>query len=85
MTCIAEELKVKKPTRKVSKLLVQIARRVLSLVKGIVGKRSDITKETVQNLFANKSDDHSKIKEALNFEFRTLEEQVKNSVAGRMD
>lgn len=85
MTCIAKELNAKEPTRTVNKLVVTIARRVLSIFKGIIGQRSDITKETVNNLFASKSYDNSKVKEALNFEFRNLEEQVKNAITGRMD
>ena len=85
MTCIAKELNVKSPSKKVSKLVVNIVRRVLSFVKRITGSRSDITKETVDNLFATKSYDNSKVREALNFEFRNLEEQVKNAVAGKID
>lgn len=83
MTCVAKELNVKEPTRKVNRFTVEIARRILSIFKGITGSRNDITKETIENLFASKTYDNSKVIEALNFEFRSLDEQVRNSVAGR--
>jgi hypothetical protein len=85
MTVIATEMNVKAPTREVKKIIVSIARRVLSLFHGLFGSRSNITKETVENLFSSKSYDNSKIIEELNFEFRLLDEQVRNAVAGRID
>jgi len=85
MTSIAKELKVKEPSKEVGKFTVNVVRRVFSFFKRLVGKRSDITKETVHNLFSTKSYDNSKVRTALNFEFRNLEEQVRNSVSGRID
>lgn len=85
MTAIAKEIDVKPPKRKVSKWVISIARRFLDVANWIVGSRSDITKDTVNNLYALKSYDNSKVVEALNFDFRPLEEQVKNAVAGRID
>jgi dihydroflavonol-4-reductase len=85
MTVIAQALNVKAPTRPVSKPFVNIARRILSFFKKIIGQRSDITKETVDNLFTDKSYENSKVKEALGFEFRDLKEQVRNTIAGRLD
>lgn len=85
MTTISKELKVKEPTKEVGRFTVNFVRRILAFFKRIVGKRSDITRETVHNLFSVKSYDNSKIRTALNFEFRDLKEQVRNSVAGRID
>lgn len=85
MTCVAKELKVKEPSKEVSRFTVNLARKILSFAKWLIGSRSSITKETVDNLFASKSYDNSKIRTALNFEFRDLDEQVRNAVAGRID
>ena len=85
MTAVANELGIKAPTRTVNRFTVNVARRIIAFAKKIVGKRSDITKETVDNLFAVKSYDNSKVKNALNFEFRDLKEQVRNAVSGRLD
>ena len=85
MTVVANELDVKAPTKTVSKFTVNFTRRIIAFAKKMVGKRSNITKETVDNLFAAKSYDNSKVKNALNFEFRDLKEQVRNAVAGRLE
>lgn len=85
MTCISKELKVKEPTKEVGRFTVNFVRRILAFFKRIQGKRSDITKETVNNLFSVKSYDNSKVRAVLNFEFKDLKEQVRNSVAGRID
>lgn len=85
MTSIAEELKVKKPTKPVGRFTVNFVRRILSFTKRISGSRSDVTRETVNNLFATKAYDNSKVKNALDFEFRDLQEQVRNAIAGRLN
>ncbi|NRA10707.1 MAG: NAD-dependent epimerase/dehydratase family protein [Crocinitomicaceae bacterium] len=85
MTVISKELNVKAPTKPVNRVLVNVVRRILAIAKRLIGKRSDITKETVINLFATKSYDNSKVKDAFGFQFRDLKEQVRNTVAGRLD
>lgn len=82
---IASELNIKPPTIPTKRWQVNIARILLSIGKGIVGKRSDITKETVKNLFADKAYDSSKLTNAVGIEFKPLKEQVHDSVAGRID
>ena len=85
MTVVANGIGANAPTKAVNKFTVNFIRRIIAIAKKLVGKRSDITKETVDNLFASKSYDNSKVKNALNFEFRDLKEQVRNAVAGRLD
>ena len=85
MTVVANEIGASAPTKAVNKFTVNFIRRIIAIAKKLVGKRSDITKETVDNLFTSKSYDNSKVKNALNFEFRDLKEQVRNAVAGRLD
>ncbi len=84
MTTIAEEIKVAPPSKPVKKWLVNAARILLSIVNGIAGRKSSITKETVKNLFSDKRYDASKIKKATECTFYTLEEQVEDAVAGRL-
>jgi len=85
MTVISTELDINPPTRLAARWQVEIARWALKIVKGITGKRSAITKETVHNLFAQKRYDTSKIEKAIGIKFRTLEEQVRDSISGRLD
>ncbi|MCR9172372.1 MAG: NAD-dependent epimerase/dehydratase family protein [bacterium] len=85
MTVISKELDIKPPTRLAKYWQVWIARWVLKIVKGITGKRSAITKETVHNLFSHKKYDTSKLENAIGIQFYTLEEQVSDSVSGRFD
>lgn len=85
MTVIAEELELNPPTRLAKYWQVWMARWALKIVKGITGRRSAITKETVHNLFANKKYDTAKLENAIGIEFRTLKEQVRDSVEGRYE
>jgi nucleoside-diphosphate-sugar epimerase len=84
MTEIANQLNVKPPSNQVSKGLVSFVRILSSIFNGIIGKRSTITKETVNSLYSVKSYDNSKVKEALDIEFRPLSEQVENAIKGRI-
>ena len=81
---IANQLGKKAPSIKVAKFLMSITWIVAGLVSRITGKRPAITKETARSSFNTTVYDPSKIKQALNFQFRTLEETVENAVKGRV-
>ncbi len=85
MTEISEQLDLTPPTRLAKYWQVWIARWVLKIVKGITGRRSAITKETVRNLFATKRYDTSKLENAIGIQFRPLKDQVSDSIAGRFE
>lgn len=85
MTVISTKLGTNAPTRLAKRWQVEVARWALKIVKGITGRRSAITRETVHNLFAQKRYDTSKIENAIGIEFRPLEEQVSDSIAGRFE
>ncbi len=81
---IAEQLNVKKPTRKASRFMVNSARRILYFFFLFSSRRSSMTKETVNSLFGNRKYDNSKIRKALDFKFRSLEASVGNAIKGRI-
>jgi len=81
---IAEQLKVRKPSKLVSRSLVSFARKALWFISFFTGKRSSITKETVNSLFGDKSYSTEKIEKALDVKFRPLSEQVENAIKGRI-
>ena len=83
MTEISLQLEIDPPTKEAKRWQVEIARWALKIVKGLTGSRSAITKETVHNLFAHKRYDTTKVEKALNFQFRSLSDQVSDSIAGR--
>ena len=85
MTVISERLDLAPPTRLAKYWQVWIARWALKIVKGITGKRSAITKETVHNLFANKSYDTAKLQNAIGIQFHPLRDQVSDSISGRFE
>ena len=84
-TEIASQLGINPPTFSTKRWQVNLVRILLSIIKGIARKRSDITKETVKNLFTNKAYDSSKLIKAVGVEFKSLEEQVRDSISGRLD
>lgn len=85
MTEIASQLDIAPPTRLAKRWQVNVARWILRIVKGITGRRSAITKETVHNLFAEKQYSTKKIETAIMIEFRPLSEQVSDSIHGRRE
>ena len=85
MTEISQQLEIAPPSRLAKYWQVWIARWALKIVKGITGRRSAITKETVHNLFANKRYDTSKLESAIGVQFHSLEEQVRDSIQGRFE
>ena len=84
MTVISKELDIEPPKSPAAKWQVTIVRILMSIVKGIAGKRSSITRETVKNLFSDKSYDSSKLQKAVGIKFHSLQEQVEDAVRGRL-
>lgn len=84
-TEISNQLGIKPPQKEAARWQVILVRILLSFVKGIAGKRSNITKETVKNLFSDKTYDPSKLKNAITIEFIPLKEQVADAIAGRLN
>lgn len=82
---IAKELNSKRPTKKAPRWAVTLVRRVMGFISLFRSKRPVITRETVNSLFGRREYDASKIKKALDFEFKSLEETIRFSVKGRMD
>lgn len=84
MTEIARQLKVRPPQKQIGFFGVDLTRRLIGFICFLLSIKPSITKETVRSLFNNRKYDNSKIKTQLNFEFRNLEEMVRNSIAGRL-
>ncbi len=84
MTAIAQENKVKSPTIAVKKWMVEPVRVLAGIASFFTRKKPSITRETINSLFGNLSYDNSKICNELDFEFRTLEDTVKNGIEGRI-
>lgn len=84
MTEIATQLNIKPPTKLAARWQVTIARFLVGFVRGIAGKRSTITKETVKTLFSDKRYDASKLQRAIGIEYTPLKEQVRDAIAGRL-
>lgn len=85
MTEISGQLDLSAPSKLAKRWQVEMARWALKMVKGITGRRSAITKETVHNLFADKRYDTRKLEDAIGIQFRPLKEQVADSIAGRFE
>lgn len=84
MSEIAKQLNVKSPSVKTGRFIVEVARRMSWFVSLFSSKKPSITKETVNSLFGNSSYDNSKIKKAIGYEFKTLEETIENGIKGRI-
>jgi len=84
MTEISKQLKVKSPSIKPKRFVVEIARRISWFSSLFTSKKPSITKETVQSLFGERVYDNAKIKSAIGFEFRSLEDTVDNAIKGRI-
>ena len=81
---IARKLNKKEANILVNPLLMGLTWRVMWVISKLTGKKSPITKETARSAFGTTVYDASKIKNALNYEFRTINEMVDNVVKGRL-
>lgn len=84
MTVISKAMSIQPPSKSGKKSLVKVVKLGLDLWSLLTGKRTSITSETIENLYATRKYDNSKVKRTLNFEFTSLEESVKNAVNGRI-
>lgn len=84
MSEIATQLRVKPPTIKTGRFVVEIARRFSWFFSLFSSKKPSITKETVNSLFGELAYDNSKIKKAIGYEFYSLNETVENGIKGRI-
>ncbi|HIP33100.1 MAG TPA: NAD-dependent epimerase/dehydratase family protein [Crocinitomicaceae bacterium] len=84
MTVIATENNVNAPSIAVKKWMVEPVRIFAGIASFFTRKKPSITRETINSLFGHLSYDNSKICAELNFEFRSLEETVKNGIEGRI-
>lgn len=80
----AKEMNVKGPTIHAGPFLSNLARRIDAFKSIFTGQRT-LTRETVRSAQSVTKYSSDKLKKALNFEFRSLEETIQNAVKGRMD
>jgi len=85
MGIVAKRLGVRAPSVPAKRYQVNFVRRILGFWAFLTGKRNEMTRDTVNNLFGQRAYDASKVKKTLNFEFKSLEDTIDNAVRGRMD
>ncbi|MFT5858592.1 MAG: dihydroflavonol-4-reductase [Flavobacteriaceae bacterium] len=81
---ISSQLKVKSPRKLAKRWTVNLARRLLKFGSRFTRKRPAVTRESVEALFSHRSYDNSKIKKALDFEFRNLQSSVGHTIKNRL-
>lgn len=81
---IAKRINKKAPSILVKPWLAGLTWRVAALISLLTGKKATITKESANSAFNVTKYANTKIKDALNYEFYTLEEMVDNAVKGRL-
>ena len=84
LSIVAQKLNKKAPSIKVSKFLMKITWLISGIVSKMIGKKPVITKETANSAFSNTIYDASKVKNAVNFQFISLEDSISNAVKGRI-
>jgi nucleoside-diphosphate-sugar epimerase len=75
---ICEVLSIKKPDKKASTAVLNIAYRLEKLRSFIIHQPPRITKENVLSSMDKKYFSNKKIKDALNFEFRTIKQSIED-------
>jgi dihydroflavonol-4-reductase len=85
LSIVAQKLNKKAPSIKVSKFLMKLSWLISGIVSKMIGKKPVITKETANSAFSNTIYDASKVKNTLNFQFKSLEESISNAVQGRIE
>ncbi len=81
---IAQELEQKPPSKKVHPVLMGITWRISVFWAALTFSKPLITKSAAINAFNTIKYSNKKIKKALDYNFYTLEETVKNAVNGRL-
>ncbi len=85
MSKISSHLNVKAPSKEAPRFLVNLLRRLSGFISIFTRKKPSITKETVQSLYGVRSYSSEKIKNAINFEFRSIDDTIENSIKGRIN
>ena len=80
---IAVRLNKKPPTILVKPWLMGITWRLMALISLLPKIKSPITQETARSAFGKTVYSNEKVKAALGFEFRGLDEMVENAVSGK--
>lgn len=83
LTEISEKLGVKKPSKMLSRKMASTVRLMMGLAYIFSSKSPSITRDSVANMFADREYSNTKVRDRLNFEFRTLPEMIQNAVDGR--
>lgn len=81
---IAQKMGKTPPSINTPRWLVGTTWRLSVLIARISGKNPAITRESARSAFNVKEYDNRKVKELLNFEFRTLEDTIENAILGRI-
>lgn len=83
---VCAELKVPVPTYHAGPFLSGLAWRISGIIGRLTGKRPTITKESARSAQSNSAFSTEKILKTFpEFQFKSLEETVKDTVTGRMD
>ncbi|MBI1836019.1 MAG: NAD-dependent epimerase/dehydratase family protein [Flavobacteriia bacterium] len=82
---ISKQLNRKPPSIKVSKFLINFAWILAGILARIRRKKPTITRETARSSFSNTVYNASKIRNALDFKFKTKSEMIENAIKGRLD
>jgi len=83
MNFLADEMGTRRPKWKAGQVLSNIA-LFQDFFKGIFTGKRTLTRESVETAQSVRHYDNSKIKKALNFEFRPLEETIRFTIHGRI-
>jgi nucleoside-diphosphate-sugar epimerase len=83
MNSLADAMHKKRPRWKASYFLSSIA-LFFDFVKGLFSGKRTLTRESIQTAFSNTTYDSSKIKKALQFEFRNLNDTIEFTVKGKI-
>lgn len=81
---IALAMNKKSPSIIVKPWMAGLTWRLTWIFSKITGKETTVTKEIARSAFGVTVYDASKIKKTIGFEFRSIEEMVKNAVSGRI-
>lgn len=85
MTVIALKLQKKPPYINTPKWIMGLTWRIVSFVSLFTGKAPAITKHSSKSAFGNKVYANDKIKTALNFQFRKLNDTIENAINGKIE
>lgn len=80
---IADKLSVKKPTKMLSRRMANTVRLLMGIRYAFSSDSAPITRDTIANMYAAREYSNTKVRDRLNFEFRTLPETIDNAIKGK--